>query len=467
MSPPTRPDPPAPADPTQAESALLEAVLDVVEALVIILDPRGVVVAFNRACERLTGYSAAEIIGTSLWETLIAPEELASTQATFQQLASGRFPTNHENHWVTRDGARRMIAWSNTSVLGPGGEVRWIVGTGLDVTDARRNVSELALSEARYQRILETANDGVWITDPDGRSRFLNQRMADMLGCTREEALSLTVWDFIDPDWRAAGEAQAERRVQGKSDQFDFQFRRSDGSLLYAIVSTSPITDPEGRVVGGLAMVTDITERKRIEEHQRRLMAELDHRVKNALATVVALTEETSRSANSVEAFRDTLGARIRLMARAHEALARGRWEGVHLDELVYEVLSPFAAEDRVRASGPSVRLPPFVALPLALSLHELTTNSVKHGSLSVPGGRVLLGWDLPDRDRVRISWREAEGPPVPSRILEGTGLALVRDFVEYELAGRVALEFLPSGVACELEIPLRTRGAPLSTATH
>lgn len=446
---------------------LLHAVLDVVGALVIILDPGGVVVAFNRACERLSGYSADEIVGTSLWETLIAPAELDSTRAAFQKLASGRFPATHENHWVRRDGSLRLIAWSNTSVLDGDGRVRWVIGTGLDVTDARRNATELALSEARYQRILETANDGVWITDTEGRTQFLNQRMADMLGCSRGEALERTVWDFVDPEWRAAGEAQAARRVQGKSDQFDFQFRRSDGSLLYAIVSTSPITDPQGRVIGGLGMVTDITDRKRIEERQRRLMAELDHRVKNALATVVALTEETSRSTSSVEAFRDTLGARIRLMARAHEALARGQWEGVHLDELAYEVLSPFAAEDRVRVSGPSVRLPPFVALPLALTLHELITNSVKHGSLSAAGGRVSLTWDLPDLDRVVIAWRESDGPPVPARILEGTGLGLVRDFVEYELAGKVELEFLPAGLACDLEVPLRTRGAPLSTATH
>ena len=312
--------PPPPPDGARPEDLLLHAVLDVVGALVIILDPNGSVVAFNRACERLSGFVASEIVGTSLWERLIHPDELESTRAAFEKLASGQFPTTHENHWMTRDGTRRMISWSNTSVLGDDGQVRWIIGTGLDVTEARRNATQLALSEARYQRILETANDGVWITDAEGNNQFLNQRMADMLGCTREQALAGSAWDFVDPEWRAAAEAQAERRLQGISDQFDFQLRRADGSPLYAILSTSPITDPDGRVIGALGMVTDITERKRIEERQRRLMAELDHRVKNALATVVALTEETSRSTTSVEVFRETGSASWREPTRRSRA---------------------------------------------------------------------------------------------------------------------------------------------------
>ncbi len=452
---------------TSRDGRLLEALLDVVAALVVVLDRSGTVVGFNRACERATGFAAEEILGTKLWDRLIADDEIEGVRAVFDELSAGRFPNAHDNDWFTKSGERRHVSWSNTALLDADGSVEWVIGTGIDVTETRRNARALVESELRYRRILETANEGVWIIDVDGHFTFINEKMAAMLGATISEAAAQSLWDFIDEDWRDAARRHLGARSDGARQQHDVLFRHRDGSALYAIVNTNPISDGHGRFIGTLGMVTDITERRTVEERQRRLTAELDHRVKNALATVVALAEETSRSTSSVEVYRDTLGARIRMMARAHEALARSAWQGVHFDELAFEVLLPFARDARIQVGGPDVHLPPFVTLPLALTLHELTTNSVKHGALAADQGVVRLEWKLETPDLLRIAWRESGGPRVTATPTEGIGLALVRDFVEYELGGGVALAFAPSGFACDLEIPLSTRTGTLLGTAH
>lgn len=449
------------------DARLLEALLDVVAAFVVVLDRTGTVMGFNRACERATGFTADEILGTKLWDRLIADDETAIVREVFDELSAGRFPSTHENDWLTKSGERRRISWSNTAVLDASGTVEWVIGTGIDVTETRRSARALAESEMRYRRILETANEGIWIIDVDGRFTFINEKMAAMLDSSVDEARARPLWDFIDEDWRNAARRHLASHSDSARQQHDVLFRRADGSALYAIVSTNPIADAHGRFVGTLGMVTDITERRVVEERQKRLTAELDHRVKNALATVVALAEETSRSTSSVEVYRDTLGARIRMMARAHEALARSAWQGVHFDELAFEVLLPFARDARIQVGGPEVHLPPFATLPLALTLHELTTNSVKHGALSANEGLVRLEWKLDTHDLLRIAWRESGGPRVPAAPSEGIGLALVRDFVEYELAGGVALAFPPTGFVCDLEIPLGTRPGTLLDTAH
>jgi two-component sensor histidine kinase len=215
--------------------------------------------------------------------------------------------------------------------------------------------------------------------------------------------------------------------------------------------------DKSGKMIGALAMVTDITERKRAEEHQALLLQELDHRVKNTLATVIAMSDMTMAGARTTEEFANAFNGRIQAMARTHEALARARWHSVSLEQLVALVLAPLRTEDRSRFSvdGEPVPIPPYAITPLALTLNELGTNALKHGALSNERGTVRLEWLRDPDDRLSLTWREHGGPRISAAPSGGTGLQLIRGLVEYELRGRLELDFAPDGLACRVTVSI------------
>jgi PAS domain S-box-containing protein len=136
---------------------LAGAALDVAGALVVVLDRRGRIVRFNRACERLTGWRFEDVRGEPCWERLLLPEEAGQVREVFASLAAGHFPNAHENHWVARDGSRNLVAWSNTAVVGSRGEVRLVVGTGVDITQQRRAEAELRRHAARMEALAGAA----------------------------------------------------------------------------------------------------------------------------------------------------------------------------------------------------------------------------------------------------------------------------------------------------------------------
>jgi two-component sensor histidine kinase len=186
---------------------------------------------------------------------------------------------------------------------------------------------------------------------------------------------------------------------------------------------------PGGRVVG---TILDITERKQVEEKQRLLMAELDHRVKNVLSNVSAVARLSSQRAPSVDSFVQALDGRIQAMSQAHALLARGSWVGADLQELLTEVLAPFMsrAKDNIKIEGSSAWVLPELTQSLALTLHELATNALKHGALSVPTGQVTVSWAIdsgPPPAQVRLIWRERGGPAVEKPRASGFGLTVLQ----------------------------------------
>jgi PAS domain S-box-containing protein len=166
------------------------------------------------------------------------------------------------------------------------GEVRWIRSIGkatysedgtparfdginYDITQYKRAEEALRASECQYRRLVETSNDGIWVIDNENGTSFVNKRMAEMLGCTVQEMSGASLFDFMDSDVEAVARSNVERRRQGIAEQHDFKFRRKDGSCFWALVSTNPIHDERGNYLGALAMITDITERKRTEDALR------------------------------------------------------------------------------------------------------------------------------------------------------------------------------------------------------
>jgi two-component sensor histidine kinase len=199
---------------------------------------------------------------------------------------------------------------------------------------------------------------------------------------------------------------------------------------------------------------------RRYEQHQRQLIAELDHRVKNVLAQVAGIATSTGEGSRSLEGFILSLGGRIQSMAGAHALLSETSWRGVGLDALVHTELAPYATGTNVKISGTDVILSSAETQALAKVLHELATNAAKYGALSIPGGQVSVTWDRKPNGQVAtliLEWRETGGPPVERKGRSSYGTDLIRDLIPHELGGAVDLVFASDGACCRIEFPLET----------
>jgi PAS domain S-box-containing protein len=210
--------------------------------------------------------------------------------------------------------------------------------------------------------------------------------------------------------------------------------------------------DPK-RVVG---VSIDITERKRAEGHQRALVAELDHRVKNVLATVSAVAGQTLETSSSMSHFVAALDGRIRSMATAHELLSTRQWKGVPMAELIRREFAAYASDSNTKIDGPEVMLNAEAGQAMATVIHELVTNAAKYGALSTPSGHVSVQWyrKLNGSAQFVVIWQEAGGPRVEAPRKSGYGTGVVRDLIPYEFGGTVDLSFASEGVRCRLEMP-------------
>jgi PAS domain S-box-containing protein len=238
-----------------------------------------------------------------------------------------------------------------------------------------------------------------------------------------------------------------------------YRFRRPDGREIWLQDTSRAEFDDAGQLLRVRGLGVDITERKRAEEHQETLKAELDHRVKNILAQVAVVAVSTRQGSHSVDEFLRSLSGRIQSMAAAHTLLSKSGWQSVGLDALVRNQLAPYATDTNISISGTDVMLTPAEIRAMAMVLHELVTNAAKYGALSTSAGRVLVNWDCePNGDRTNLSivWQELDGPTVKSEAQSSYGTDLIRNLIPHELGGKVDLVLASQGVSCKVEIPIR-----------
>jgi two-component sensor histidine kinase len=189
-----------------------------------------------------------------------------------------------------------------------------------------------------------------------------------------------------------------------------------------------------------------------------RTVKELNHRMKNMLAIIQAIANETRRRATSLEQFGQAFEGRLMALAKSHEALGDREWHGGDLAALIAQCCKPFCDEARLELQGPPVELPPKAAVGIGMVIHELATNAAKYGALSVPIGKVKVHWDLPEEDGLRIlrlQWQEQNGPPIPSVWKEGFGSVLLRSIIERDLGGRLDLMSARDGLLMIACIPM------------
>jgi PAS domain S-box-containing protein len=237
-----------------------------------------------------------------------------------------------------------------------------------------------------------------------------------------------------------------------------FRFIRPDAREVWLEETGKAEFDAAGRCNRIKGLTCDITERKRAEEQQRVLVRELDHRVKNVLASAGAVAQRTGEGSVSIDEFLQRFDGRIQSMANAHALLSRSHWEGVRLADLVHSELEPCARNGGASIEGPNILLLAEATQPVAIALHELVTNALKYGALSSPRGQITVRWQCQSSggadENLLIEWIESGGPTVVAPKQVGYGIRAIRSLIPYELCGSVDLAFDPGGVRCRIEVP-------------
>jgi len=388
---------------------------------------------------------------------LLHPDDRAGVSVAANRGAKEGGTVDCEARLRTDDGSYRWVRSLSRPMPVDRERTRWHIVL-IDITEHRRTVNALRESEERYRILVESSPVGVLIHRNE-TLQFVNPSAARLLGYDRpDDLVGRSLYDCVPVEHHDVVRGRIARLdgLTSPARYDDERLRRRDGSELNVEIIANTIQ------FGGSAarqiLFLDMTEQRQVEKRQRLLMQELDHRVKNNLASVLALLDQTAATTRDIDEFRSKFTARIKAMARTHEMLARAKWSGVDLADIIRLSIAPYIVEQnhRVQLDGSSLTIRPRPALPIGLALHELATNAIRHGSLSTPDGRIGISWAR-ENGRISLRWTETGGPGVNSPEDFGTGLRLVRGLIEFELGGAVDFDFNSTGLACTLSIEAAT----------
>ena len=334
-----------------------------------------------------------------------------------------------------------------------------------------------ALMELRGQRewlstTLASIGDGVIATDPNGSVLLLNTVAEEMTGWSGQKARGRPIWEVFrvinestrkpvdDPALKALRERAVTRLESGAL------LVTRDKQELPVEHCGAPILGFDGSLAGAVLIFRDVTERRRTAQRQSMLVGELNHRVKNALAIVQSLVQASLRQATSrpAQAMAQTLAERLQALHRAHDLLLESQWSGASLKAMVERELEPYRREGgpKIMIKGNDVLLPPQCTSILAMTLHELATNAVKYGALSSNSGQLGINWKTARGGRLMLTWEErATLNPVPTRRGGGFGMRLIDQGIRHNLGGESKIEFRPTGLYVELNVPLEPSKEP------
>jgi PAS domain S-box-containing protein len=317
-------------------------------------------------------------------------------------------------------------------------------------------------SEARKSAILNTSLDCIVTIDHHGRVIEFNRAAERTFGYTNAEAVGRELAELIvPPSLRARHRAGLERylktgQTRALNQRLQLTAMRADGSEFPVEVAITRISEEEPPVFTGY--IRDITESKKAEEQRELLLRELNHRVKNTLATVQSIAQQTARFTPDPKQFYEVFSARLISMSRVHDMLTSSSWAGAELRDIAERTLAPYhdRRADSIVLRGPALSLAVDTAILVGLALNELTTNAAKYGALSQPEGRVTITWrESHNGGRFLVlDWHEEDGPPVQVPERSGFGTRLIETVAD-RLHGKAKLEYAPDGLRCTLEFPL------------
>jgi PAS domain S-box-containing protein len=364
-------------------------------------------------------------------------------------------------------------------IVRPDGEVRWtesrllisydsagravqLMGAVIDVTERRQMAQALIERNVQLSLAAKTGLVGSYAYDTDTEIMQISEGYTEIHGfpegtteIARNECLAGVHPDDIAGVKLRRSEAFNERQREYK---VEYRIVRPNDEIRWVETRCFVSYDAEGNPTRVVGVTIDITERKQAEVHLRALNAELDHRVKNVLATVGAVAAHTLDASQSMDHFVAALHGRLGSLALTHELLSDRGWSGIPLAELLRRELAPYVS-DNAALAGPEVKLRAEATQAIGMVLHELVTNAAKYGALSTKAGQVSVRWSLQAKGRspgLVIEWQEAGGPSVHPQTKAGYGTRVITDLVTYELGGSSDLEMCRDGVRCLLNIPVK-----------
>lgn len=305
----------------------------------------------------------------------------------------------------------------------------------------------------------------IFTMDLEGRVTSWSSGAENVLGYDRQEAIGLPFCDLFTASDREAGADRREletAKANGRAEDTRWHLRK-DGSRFWANGMTMGIFAPE--LTGLLKILRDETPAKVAEDQRVLLLNELNHRIKNTLATVQSITEQTLRAAKVDPGVRRELTDRLIAVSEAHNVLVNESWAGADLGVIVRQAMTPHDHREtsRFEIDGPLVWLSPQQAVTIALALHELATNALKYGALSTERGQVRIEWNLAHNQvglrHISLLWRERGGPPVTPPTHTGFGTRLIARTFSQESGGEARIDYLPEGVQCVMQLPLSVGG--------
>ena len=475
--------------------ALQNAIFNSANFSSIATDATGVIQIFNVGAERMLGYAAAEVMNMITPADISDPQELIARASAlsvelgtpitpgFEALvfkASRGIEDIYELTYIRKDRSRFPAVVSVTALRDAQDAIIGYLLIGTDNT-ARKLAEETllkvgalqtaalktaadAINDARIysEAIVQTIRQPLLVLNGDLRVRSANPAFYELFKVQEAETEGALVYELGNDQWDIPRLRTILSEVVSNNQSFtgvevEHDFREI-GRRVMVLNAIKLTREDEGDELILLA-IEDITERKQAIAHQQLLVGELNHRVKNTLATVQAIASQTLNDGASMKEARSAFESRLSGLATAHDLLTRGNWAGADLVDIVTDTVQPHAGgQNRFRIEGPYVQLDPGPALSLAMALHELCTNAAKYGALSTKNGHVDIAWRLTgsgqDR-RLHMRWTESDGPIVVAPTRKGFGSRLIERALAMELGGDVAVAYEASGVICTIDAPM------------
>jgi PAS domain S-box-containing protein len=353
------------------------------------------------------------------------------------------------------DGTRvRFIAYPSP-LFGSDGTLSGAVNMLVDITD--RNRAEV--ESANLAAIVASSNDAIISKTLDGVVTSWNAAATRIFGYRDDEMIGAPITRIVPKELYGDEQRILARLKRGERlEHYETVRLTKDGRRLDISLTVSPVRDKSGRLIGASNVSRDISEQKTAQKLQRLLVEELNHRVKNTLAIVQAIANQTVHFVKSPSEFAASFGGRLQALAQAHALLTHNSWQGADVGTLIRDQLVLGGVDDdRISYAGPRATLDAQTALHLALLLHELGTNARKYGALSVRSGRLAVQWFVQSNDErsLLLQWKEQDGPPVASPVRRGFGTALIEQSLDAH-GGEATLRYEPSGLTCVVKLPLQ-----------
>ena len=425
------------------------------------VDMDGAIIECNRAFQDMLGYTVEELRALS-YRDITPPKWHAHEERILrEQVLKTGYSEVYEKEYITKDGRVLPIEIRTNLRTDEEGCPIGMWGLVRDITERKKSEEALRDREARLRLMMAQMPAVVWVVNRQLRFTSSQGSALKALRLDPDEVIGQTIFEYFrtdDADFPAV--AAHRRALRGESVEYESMW---DGRVFASHVE--PLRDAEGQIIGCVGVALDVTERNRAAEElraraesERLLLRELDHRVRNNLASLISLINLSRRSTKDVDEFANSIRARTETMAMVHSLLSQRHWEPVPFDELLRSLVPP-GGRGSLRTRGPALKVVASQAQALGMLINELMTNSLKYGALKVPAGAVDVSWVEQPHDaasqRLELIWEEHGGPVIAHEPAAGAGAHLIDGLVRSELRGRVQLTYPREGARHSFELTL------------